>query len=277
VQSADLVLNSAICNHLLFIMPPISTPAIILHSFKYSESSKIVRLLTRELGVLSAIAKGASQPKSKFGARLQLLSEGVAELYVKPNRDLHTLAEFEVDNLRQELATDIRRYASASALTELVLRFAPSERNEEIYIRLVAYLDSLGVVPEDYLETISLSTLWGIVCALGFEPSVDECARDGRDVPEGSALFSIADGGLLCNACASDSGTGGTNTRLLSEDRVALEQLILGRVDELGPLPSRHAAAHRRLLVRFITRHVSEDRDLKALSFWEHLAWDATS
>jgi DNA repair protein RecO (recombination protein O) len=227
--------------------------------------------------VLSAVAKGASRPKSKFGARRQLLSEGVAQLFVKQNRDLHTLAEFEVENLRQELATDIRRYGSASALAELVLRFAPAEQNEEIYVRLVAYLDSLAVVPEDYLETTSLSALWGIVCALGFEPAVDGCARDGRDIPEGSALFSIADGGLLCKACAKDSGIGGTTTRLRSEDRVGLEHLILGRVDEVGPLPSLHAAAHRRLLVRFITRHVSEDRDLKALSFWEALSWDATS
>jgi DNA repair protein RecO (recombination protein O) len=258
-------------------MPPVSTPAIILHSFKYSESSKIVRLLTRELGVLSAVAKGASRPKSKFGARLQLLSEGVAQLYVKPNRDLHTLAEFEVENLRQELATDIRRYASASALAELVLRFAPSEPNEEIYVRLVAYFDSLGIVPEEYLETTSLAALWGIVCALGFEPAVDGCARDGRELPEGTALFSIADGGLLCKSCAKDSGTGATTTRLQSDDRLALGQLILGRVDEVGPLPSRHAAAHRRLLVRFIVRHVSEDRDLKALSFWDNLVWDATS
>lgn len=258
-------------------MPPVSTPAIILHSLKYSESSKIVRLLTRELGVLSAVAKGASRPKSKFGARLQLLSEGVAQLYVKPNRDLHTLAEFEVENLRQELATDIRRYASASALAELVLRFAPSEPNEEIYVRLVAYFDSLGIVPGEYLETTSLAALWGIVCALGFEPAVDGCARDGREISEGTALFSIADGGLLCKSCAKDSGTGATTTRLQADDRLALEQLILGRVDEVGPLPSRHAAAHRRLLVRFIVRHVSEDRDLKALAFWENLVWDVMS
>lgn len=259
-------------------MPPISTPAVILHAFKYSESSKIVRLVTRELGVLSAVAKGASRPRSKFGARLQLLSEGVAQLYVKPNRDLHTLAEFEVVNLRHELATDVRRYVSASALAELVLRLAPAEPNEEIYVRLVVYLDSLSAVPVDYLETTSLSALWGIVCALGFEPAVNACARDGRRLPEGRAMFSIADGGLLCATCAKGSSTGGATTRLSSDDRIALEHLIAGRCEEVGPLPPRHAAAHRRLLVRFVCRHVSEDRDLKALSFWESLpSWDATS
>ncbi len=235
-----------------------------------------MRLLTRELGVLSAVAKGADRPKSKFGARLQLLSEGVAHIYVKPNRDLHTLAEFEVENLRHGLAADVGRYASASALAELVLRFAPAEQNEEIFVRLVAYLDSLSVVLKEHLETTSLSALWGIVCALGFGPAMDGCARDGRQLRDGPASFSIPDGGLLCASCAKGAEVPGTTTRLESEDRIALAFLVEGRCDEVSPLSPRHAAAHRRLLARFVTRHVSEDRDLKALSFWEQGEWDAT-
>lgn len=254
-------------------MPPISTPAIILHALKYSESSKIVRLLTRDLGVLSVVAKGADRPRSKFGARLQLLSEGVAQIYVKQNRDLHTLAEFEVENLRHELAADVRRYASAAALAELVLRFAPTEQNVEIYVRLVAYLDTLSNVSAEHLETTSLSALWGIVCALGFEPALAGCALDGREIPEGAVTFSIAEGGMLCSTCARGAHVAGSTTRLKSDDRVALACLIEGRCDEVSPLSPRHAAAHRRLLVRFVARHVSEDRDLKALSFWDTLDW----
>ncbi|UCD23936.1 MAG: recombination protein O N-terminal domain-containing protein, partial [Gemmatimonadota bacterium] len=72
-------------------MALITTPAVVLHAFKYSESSKIVRLATEDLGVQSVIAKGAMRPKSKFGARLQVLSGGVAQIYTKPNRELHTL------------------------------------------------------------------------------------------------------------------------------------------------------------------------------------------
>jgi DNA repair protein RecO (recombination protein O) len=258
-------------------MAPTSTQAVVLHTLKYSESSKIVRLLTRDLGVLSVVAKGADKPRSKFGARLQLLSEGVAQIYVKQNRDLHTLAEFEVENLRHELAADVRRYASASALAELVLRFAPTEQNEEIYVRLVAYLDTLSNVSAEHLETTSLSALWGIVCALGFEPAMDGCALDGREIPEGAVTFSIAEGGLLCSTCAKGAHVAGSTTRLNPDDRVALACLIEGRCDEVSPLPSRHAAAHRRLLVRFVARHVSEDRELKALSFWETLEWDKMS
>ena len=46
-------------------MPPITTPAIVLTTIRYGETSKIARLATRDLGVQSAIAKGASRPRSR--------------------------------------------------------------------------------------------------------------------------------------------------------------------------------------------------------------------
>src|SRR5512144_3411374 len=107
-------------------MPLVITPAIVLSAVRYGESSKIVRLATREHGVQSAIAKGALRPKSRFGAALQLLSEGQAELLVKEHRELHLLTAFELGRLHVGLAADIERYASACTLAEVMLLFAPA-------------------------------------------------------------------------------------------------------------------------------------------------------
>ena len=57
-------------------MSLVSTPAIVLRTYRYSETSKIVRLATRDYGVQSAIAKGVLRPRSAFGAALETLSEG---------------------------------------------------------------------------------------------------------------------------------------------------------------------------------------------------------
>ena len=64
-------------------MAPVATPAIILATLRYGETSKIVRLATRDLGVQSAIAKGASRPKSKFGAALQAHHAGTAPVLLQ--------------------------------------------------------------------------------------------------------------------------------------------------------------------------------------------------
>ena len=74
----------------------VTTPAIVLSSLRYSETSKIVRLATRDHGVQSAIAKGALRPQSRFGAALQLLSEGQAQFLTKEHRELHLLTAFDL-------------------------------------------------------------------------------------------------------------------------------------------------------------------------------------
>jgi DNA repair protein RecO (recombination protein O) len=249
-------------------MAPISTPAVILHAFRYGESSKIVRLLTRSHGLQSGIAKGAMRPKSRFGARLQVLSEGVAQLYLKPHRDLQTLAEFDVTVQRATLARGVKRYAAGTALAELVLRFAPSEPHPEIYDLVVAGLDHLAAVPDDRLDVAALKLLWTAVAALGFAPSVGECARCGAIVPVGAVTFSVGDGGFLCRRCAA----GRPSRTLEPDDRAVLERLISGTEEPESPLPPKHAAAHRRLLVEFIERHVAEGRELTGVGFWAGLS-----
>jgi DNA repair protein RecO (recombination protein O) len=242
----------------------VSTPAIVLHSFKYGDTSKIVRLLTRDHGVQSAIAKGAFRPKSKFGARLQSLSQGVAQIYVKQTRELQTLGDFDVTDQRDGLSRDVRRYAGAAALAELVLRLSPEERHPEIFDLLSESLDRLSSVPDDHVGVLALAALWQMVGALGFSPSIEGCARDGRDLPSGAIRFSVPDGGFLCAQCGSASDA----PKLPQEDRGILEQFVNGQ-GEVAELSAKREAAHRRLFARFVRRHASEDRELAALAFWE--------
>src|SRR5436853_474614 len=127
-------------------MPLVTTPAVVLQTYRYSETSKVVRLATRDLGVQSAIAKGALRPRSPFGAGLELLSEGIAQLYYRETRELHTLAAFDLGNLRRELAADVGRFAGATALAEVVLKMAPAAPLPFAYDALTAALDALAAV-----------------------------------------------------------------------------------------------------------------------------------
>ncbi len=249
-------------------MPLVTTPALVLHTFPYGETSKIARLLTPDHGVQSVIAKGALRPRSKFGARLQVLSDGIAQLYLKANRDLHTLAEFDVTKLRPELAQDVARFAAGAALAELIMRSAPAEPHPEIYECAVAQLDRLVQVQEDGRDAAALAALWAVVGALGFAPSLDACARDGSELPDGRVGFSVSDGGFLCKACA----RGGATTSLDASDRSVLERLVAEQGEPVGELSARHAEAHRRLLLRFVEQHLAEGRELRALAFWQELS-----
>lgn len=244
----------------------ISTPAIVLHAFPYGETSKIVRLATREHGVQSGMARGANRPKSRFGASLQVLSEGTAQLYLKPHRDLHTLSAFDVTHQRTALAADVRRYAAATALAELVLRFAPAEPHAALFDVLAGGLDRLEQASAATVGVLALAALWQTTAALGFAPSLDACARCGGDLAARTG-FSHPDGGFLCAGCASGVQT----ADLGADDADALRAFVLGDRALPSDIAPNHLAAHRRLFARFIRRHVAEERDLPALAFWEQL------
>ena len=160
-------------------MPPVSTQAIILATLRYGETSKIARLATRDFGIQSAIAKGASRPRSRFGAALHLLSEGQATLYPSRSSDLHTLAQFDPQHVRIGLAERMDRFATAALLSELMLRFAPAGPHPESYDLFRDALALLEAAPPAAVEPLGLRALWRLVAVLGFAPALTACARDG--------------------------------------------------------------------------------------------------
>ena len=97
-------------------MAILATDAIVLHSFDYLESSRILRLVTRDGGVRNVLAKGARRSSRRFGSALDLFAQGNAHLYAKPGRDLDTLSGFDVIRARPMLGEDMGRFAGASAI-----------------------------------------------------------------------------------------------------------------------------------------------------------------
>lgn len=251
-------------------MSLVATPAIVLSAIRYGETSKIVRLATRDHGVQSAIAKGALRPKSRFGAALQLLCSGQAQMLLSERRDLHTLTAFDVVHLPLTLSRDLDRYTAASALAEVVARVAPTEPRPATFDLLREALMLLEQAPAEAVEVVGLRLLWRMVQELGFGPSLDHCVRCGEPIPpDGGLLFLPEEGGAIGSECAGRSSP----ARLGPADRRDLVALALSGHD-LPVLDAPHAAAHRRLLSRFIHHHVAEGQALPALDFWTARSWE---
>lgn len=239
------------------------TPAIVVGALRYGETSRIVKLATRDLGVVSAIAKGVQRPRSRFGAALQLLAEGTAHL-IPTRGELGILAAFDLSDLHRGLATSLDAFHAANALAELAVHFVPPTPHPELYHVMRHGLRALEAAPPEAVDTVALAVIWQFVAELGFPPALEECAHCGADVPAGAVVFSVPQGGVLCPRCA----TGDGSSRLGTEDRGALAYFLSGEGDPPG-LDSRHAAAHRRLLARWVARHLGE-ADLPAFERWWH-------
>lgn len=247
-------------------MALVTTLATVLKAYEYSETSKILRLLTRDQGLVSVIAKGARRPRSRFGGLLEPFTDGVATYYTKEGRELHTLSGFELRRERQSLGRELLRYAGAGLVTEIAFRFASSAVDENLFNQLRAGLDRL-VTEDQELESAILEETWKLVVCLGFAPGVERCAVCGRAPgADERSHFDLSEGFMICVRC--QPATAAPVQRPLSpEARSELTRLVQARWPRGGKL--RTAGIQRDLLRDFISYHLADHRPLNSFRFLE--------
>jgi DNA repair protein RecO (recombination protein O) len=257
-------------------MSLLTTDVVVLHAFDYLETSRIFRLATRDAGIQSVLARGARASRKRFGTALDLFAGGVAQIQTRPGRDLQQLAAFDLSDARHQLSLDLDRFAAASALAELTLRFAAGEEGGPFFDVLVTALDAVAQSPPAGATDAGLAGAWRLIAALGFAPSLEACASCHDTVADdaGAVPFSHAAGGVICPRCASKVARG---RFLPPEARTALRLWLQGTETPPGAggggalfLPDEATRrAHLRLLREFLERHLSEGRELRAFESWE--------
>jgi DNA repair protein RecO (recombination protein O) len=240
-------------------MAPVSTNAVLLRAHAYGETSRVLRFLTEDHGLLGVMAKGVRGRGGKGGTTLSTFASGVLTAYVKPNRDLHTMQDFACTRLRGALASSVLRFAGAAAVSELVLGHAETEPNPGLFRAMEAALNRLEGASEEMAATAALAGLWGVVEAFGFAPELDGCVRCG-EVLDGEEVgrFDLSAGGLLCGACARDH----QGPRVGPIARSQLRALVAGGSEDPVTYERRHLA----LVSDFVTYHVAS-RPLRSLRF----------
>ena len=150
----------------------VRTDAVVLRSFDYGETSRIVRLLTRQHGVIGVIARGARRPTSQFGSTLQPASYVQAVYYHRPGRGLQTLKETAHVVRWKRLTSDFDRVPLALRVVEAArLLVEEGEAHPlalDLVVRTLEFLEAADdraavAVPWFHLRLAAL---------LGFSPDV---------------------------------------------------------------------------------------------------------
>lgn len=112
----------------------IDTPAIVLKSVDFKESSKIITFFTRSHGRLGVLVRGIKRRKSKYAGIMGYGSVLQTMLYFKASRSVQTLKEAETRISSMRTQSDFSRLALAMSFLELVEQLAQEgEPNESLY------------------------------------------------------------------------------------------------------------------------------------------------
>jgi DNA repair protein RecO (recombination protein O) len=237
--------------------------AIVLRTVDYGESDRIVTLLSRERGKVSAFARGARASRRRFGGALEPFTLLSVEAKERRGGDLLALESVSVIRGFGGIRTDLARIACASYACELVRELVrDGEPHEQLFALLEAYLGLLDGAPARpaALRAVELAALAGA----GLMPRLAACARCGGALEAGGrglggrVLFDLAQGGALCGACAPSAAPG--SPRLSTEALAAIQRLQeggLAAADAVALAPSAGAEA-RDVLSRFIEHHLGK-------------------
>jgi DNA repair protein RecO (recombination protein O) len=237
-------------------VPPIRTPALILHCFPYGDTSKILRLLTPEHGLRSVIAKGAYGPKSRFGALLEPFTAGEAQFNLREGPELFILTGFALSRSRQGLGRNLAAFTGASLLAEVALRCGTEEPHPELYELMVSGLDRLAD-PRVHASAAAIPAVWSLISLLGYRPEMESCISCGRGIGfERAAAFDLGAGGIVCPDCRPEL------PMLPGEVR----RQVASMAGDAGTVQSAmDFRSHGSLLGRFLEAHLAHDRPLRSL------------
>lgn len=176
-----------------------SFEGIILSETNYSESSKILNVLTDKFGLIGIMSKGCRNIKSKLRGVSRKLLYGKFNVYYKPS-GLSTLISVDVINSFSNTLTDLERISYASFILDLTIQVLKQTEDEEIFDLLKNTLIKI----EEGLSPIALTNILELkyLNYLGVSPNIDSCSICGST--KQIVTLSSSSGGYVCKNCYQD-------------------------------------------------------------------------
>jgi DNA repair protein RecO (recombination protein O) len=239
-------------------MPLYSDEAIVLRTRKLAEADRIITLLTRQHGVVRAVAKGVRRTTSRFGSRLEPFTHVDLQLAEGRNLDVITQAETR-SPFGEAISAQYDRYTAASVMLETAERLVVEEREPSVqqYLLLVGALRAMasgGHRPADVMDSFVLRSL----SVAGYAPSFEGCVRCGVEGPH--RAFHPASGGVLCASCR----VPGSAHPAVSTIEL-LGALLAGSWDVVDHADERNRREARGLVSAYLSWHL--ERGLRSMPY----------
>jgi len=242
-------------------MPTYQADAIVLRRVDYGEADRILTLLTREHGKLSAIAKGARKSKTR-GAALDLFTR--AQMMLAKGHNLDVVAQVQRRGDVRHVAGDVQRTAHACLVAEVVDKVLEDRHPvDDLFDLVVVTLERFN----DLARLPRVDGAWflmRVLDLLGYQPQLIDCPACGRALPEHPGWFSPLLGGVLCDRC----GEGKQAGSMVSVNALKVLRLMAGGNAELYDrlrLGNALLAELEAVLDAQLEYHL--DRHLKSLEF----------
>ncbi len=180
----------------------ITTDGLVIKETNIRDNDRLITIITRDLGVITAAVRGVKSFKSKRGSATSLLA--FSSFNLEQKGDTYTVTEASINKMFFGAGTDIVVLSIAQYFCELCNFLRPIDTESEEFLRLV--LNSLHFLTENKRnpELIKAITELRIAVIAGYAPDLLAC-RDCACFEASVMYFKLDDGSLYCNNCRKEN------------------------------------------------------------------------
>ncbi len=227
----------------------LTTPGIVLHSTKYSDTSLIVKIFTEKRGVQSFIVKGAFSKKSRFRASIFTPLALVSITYDDHNSDrLLYLKDISRNDVGAEWSFDPARSSILMFYNELLYKLLFDSGEDEVLFNFLQEEILKISEPEVDLLELPLRFLLRLSVVLGFFPENNYSDKD--------CYFSLSENRFQSYYIDENDEIPQTESRYMS-------QLLLSEATQQVTRHTRNNLLH--YLIKYYQVHNEQIRDIESV------------
>ena len=180
-------------------MQQTATTGLVLRQVKVGEADQILTLLTPDLGVVSASARGSLRLKNKLFSACGLFC--YSEFVLTHGRSSYFVDSAQVKRVFHGLAQSVEGMALAMYLAEIAVALSPAPPESQEHLRLL--LNCLYMISEGKHPLRQIKAIYEMraLTLSGYMPQILACASCGK-YEGGGFYLDPEEGTLLCSDCA---------------------------------------------------------------------------
>jgi DNA repair protein RecO (recombination protein O) len=180
----------------------IKTDGLIIRDLNVGEDDRIVTVLTRDVGVIRASARGARRAKSPISTATRLFCYSDFTLY--KGRDKYIIDDAQPIEFFLGVDKELDGLALAQYIAQLCATLAPEEEQAEPYLRLTLNALSFIKSAKRPLPLIKAAFELRLLTMSGYMPDIVACRSCGAFEADNMSFFPMT-GTLLCGDCGGEN------------------------------------------------------------------------
>jgi DNA repair protein RecO (recombination protein O) len=175
---------------------------INLKAMPMGEADRLVTILTKEHGLVRAIAPGARKHRSKLGGRSGLFV--INDLLFSKGKSIDKMIQAETLRSFPGLSRDLAKLTASQYLAEIALVQALSEQpQEELYYLLIEHLSRIESASRPAILPCLAQATFHLLALAGVAPDVFRCGLSRAALipqlgePDWKVAFSVSSGGAI--------------------------------------------------------------------------------